>query len=234
MITLLIIAVAAGVFALVQPHSSPESGEFLLEQATIPCEVLTGQPLTIDEIRSGVCDDDNSSNNDANDEGGTEFAPDKHVYLSLLIAVFLHGSVIHLLGNLWILWIFGNNVEDDLGSARFALFYLAAGLAASIGHVIVYRGDTTPVVGASGAIAGVMGAYLVLHPWAKVVAIIPPFFFLPFRLPAAVFLVIWFALQFMLANTDTNIAWEAHVVGFAFGVGVATLLRSSGVVDAAR
>ncbi len=216
-VTWLIIAVAAAVFVFVQPHSGPESTEFMYRQATIPCEIVQGEPLTVDEVSAGTCDDDLDA----------QIAPDKQVYLSLLTSIFLHGSLLHLLGNLWILSIFGNNVEDDLGSTRFAGFYLVAGLAASVGHVILYRDSVTPVVGASGAIAGVMGAYLVLHPWARVVAIVPPLFFLPFRVPAAVFLTVWFGLQFLLANEDTNIAWEAHVVGFVFGVVVAATLRST-------
>ncbi len=217
--TWLVLAAAAAVFFFVQPRSQPASIEFLYEQATIPCEIIAGDPLTVDEATSGVCDDD----------PGPALVPDKRVYLSLVVSIFLHGGLLHLLGNLWILWIFGNNVEDDLGSIRFAGFYLAAGLAASIGHVAIHRDDVTPVVGASGAIAGVMGAYLVLHPWARVVSIVPPLFFLPFRVPAAIFLLVWFGLQFLLAEQDTNIAWEAHVVGFVFGVAVVGAMRLLGL-----
>ena len=222
--TWLLIAIAAAVFVFVQPHSAGPSAEFMYEQAMIPCELTSGNPLTIADIGSGACSDD----------PGPEFAPHKRVYVSLIVSIFLHGSVMHLLGNLWVLWIFGNNVEDRFGSVRFVSFYLAAGVAAAIGHVVLYRTSTTPVVGASGAIAGVMGAYLVLHPWARVVAIVPPLFFLPFRVPAAVFLAIWFALQFALADLDTNIAWEAHVVGFVFGLIVAIGLRASGSVGPAE
>ena len=185
-VTWVVLAIAAAVFIFVQPHASPQSAEFLYEQATIPCEITAGEPLTVAEINTGRC----------LDQPGPQLAPSKHVYLSLIVSIFLHGSIVHLLGNLWILWIFGNNVEDQLGSIKFAVFYLAAGLAAGLGHVVLYRGDTTPVVGASGAIAGVMGAYFVLHPWARVVAIVPPLFFLPFRVPAALFLAVWFVLQF--------------------------------------
>jgi membrane associated rhomboid family serine protease len=223
-VTWLIVLLAAGVYLVVQPHSGSDGTRFLYEQATIPCEVLSGHPLTIEEITSGTCDD----------VPGPELAPHKNVYLSLVVSVFLHGSLLHLVGNLWILWIFGNNVEDDLGSLGFLVFYLAAGIVASIAHVLIHSSDTIPVVGASGAIAGVMGAYLVLHPWARVVSIVPPLFFLPFRVPAALFLVIWFVLQFALANTDTNIAWEAHVAGFAFGVVIAIWLRSTGLISRRR
>jgi membrane associated rhomboid family serine protease len=223
-VTWVLVAACIGVFFLVQPRTQPDATEFLYERATIPCEITTGHPLTFEEVRTGTCDD----------RPGQEVAPGKQVYLSLLTAIFLHGSLMHLLGNVWILWIFGNNVEDDIGSVRFALFYLLAGLAASIGHVVVYRGDTTPVVGASGAIAGVMGAYLVLHPWAKVVSIVPPLFFLPFVVPAAVYLLLWFGLQFLLADQDTNIAWEAHVFGFGFGVLAALWFRASGTIERRR
>jgi membrane associated rhomboid family serine protease len=219
-VTWVIIAVAAAVYFFVQPHDAAGSTEFLYEQATIPCEIESGEALTVGEIRTGRCGDDT----------GPQFDPGKRVYLSLVVAMFLHGGIAHLVGNLWMLGIFGNNVEDEMGSVAFIAFYLGAGLAASIGHVLAYPGDTTPVVGASGAIAGVMGAYLVFHPWARVVSIVPPLFFLPFAVPAVVFLGLWFALQFSLADADTNIAWQAHVVGFAFGALVALALRLSGRV----
>lgn len=99
---------------------------------------------------------------------------------------------------------------------------------------MIHLDDTTPVVGASGAIAGVMGAYLVLHPKVRVVSIIPPLYFFPFRVPAALYLVVWFGLQFLLANQDTNIAWEAHVIGFAVGFAAALALRTSGFVGRRR
>jgi membrane associated rhomboid family serine protease len=205
----LVIAAAALVFFAVQPRNdSRDSAEFMYVHATIPCEIITAQPLNVREVSTGTCARDSSP----------PAYPDKHVYLSLLTAVFLHGGIGHLLGNLWVLWIFGNNVEDELGHVRYALLYLVAGVVASMGHVLANPSSTIPVVGASGAIAGVMGAYLVFHPGARVVAIVLPLFFLPFRVPAAVFLVVWFLMQFLLADADTNIAWEAHVVGFVFGV----------------
>ena len=205
----LVIAAAALVFFAVQPRSDDQDvAEFMYAEATIPCEITTAQPLTVQEALTGTCGRDSSP----------PAYPDKHVYLSLLTAVFFHGGIGHLLGNLWVLWIFGNNVEDELGHVRYALLYLVAGVVASMGHVLANPSSTIPVVGASGAIAGVMGAYLVFHPGARVVAIVLPLFFLPFRVPAAVFLVVWFLMQFLLAGGDTNIAWEAHVVGFVFGV----------------
>jgi len=224
-VTWAIIAIAAGVFFFVQPRSGQEAVEFLFEQATIPCEVAGFEPLTFDEINTGECDIATES---------PEAFPDKNVALSLIVAIFLHGGVMHLAGNLWILFIFGNNVEEDMGLVPYAAFYLVAGLAASMGHVLIHIDDTTPVVGASGAIAGVMGAYLVLHPKVRVVSIIPPLYFFPFKVPAALYLVVWFGLQFLLANQDTNIAWEAHVIGFVVGVAAALALRASGFVGRRR
>lgn len=224
LVTWIVIAACIVVFFALQPRSGSESAEFLYERAAVPCEIVSGDALTIDEITSGSCDD----------EPGPQFAAGKSVYASVLTSMFLHGSLLHLLGNIWILWIFGNNIEDDLGSVRFAIFYLVAGLAAAAGHLAVYSSSTIPVVGASGAIAGVMGAYLVLHPLARVVSIVPPLFFLPFRVPAFVYLVVWFVLQFALSGRDSNVAWEAHVVGFGFGVAIAAMLRSTVLVRRRR
>ncbi|MGH9198572.1 MAG: rhomboid family intramembrane serine protease, partial [Acidimicrobiia bacterium] len=107
----------------------------------------------------------------------------------------------------------------------YLVFYLMAGLAASAAHIVIRPESTLPVVGASGAIAGVMGAYAVLFPGARVTSIVPPFFFWPFAIPALLFLGIWFVSQFLLAGAESNIAWEAHVAGFAFGLIVAMVGR---------
>ena len=138
----------------------------------------------------------------------------------------------HLLGNVWILWIFGDNVEDRLGKARFLGLYLASGLAAALVHIYTNPGSTVPTIGASGAIAGVMGAYFRFFPFARIETLIPPFFLGPFfELPAMLFLGWWFLLQFfngslsLLGGTGSfsGVAWWAHVGGFAFGLGVCLL-----------
>lgn len=214
-VTWSIIAICAYVFFVVQPQTDVENAEFMYAQATIPCEITTGDPLTITEISSGDCQR----------EAGSEVFPEKSVVLSLLAAIFMHGSIGHLIGNLWVLFIFGNNIEDEMGHVPYIAFYVIGGVAASLSHVLFNPGSTIPVVGASGAIAAVMGAYLVLHPKARVTSIIPPLFFWPFRVPAFVFLGIWFITQFGFADTDTNIAWEAHVGGFVVGVAVALWMR---------
>lgn len=149
-----------------------------------------------------------------------------HTYWPLLTHMFLHGGWLHIIGNMWMLWIFGDNVEDRMGPARFLIFYLLCGIVAGITQMLVNPNSTVPSIGASGAIAGVMGAYLVLFPRAQVVTMVPIFFYpLFFDLPAVVFLLIWFYLQlfsgaFALARPDHvgGIAFWAHVGGFVCGV----------------
>ena len=154
-----------------------------------------------------------------------EVFPDKNVYLAILFSMFLHGSILHVLGNMLFLWIFGNNVEDRLGPIAFLLFYLLAGVVATAAHVAFNAGSTVPTIGASGAIAGVMGAYIVWLPHARVLSLIPILFFFGFiELPAAVVLGVWFVTQFF-TNPNEGIAWLAHVGGFTFGAAVAFALR---------
>jgi membrane associated rhomboid family serine protease len=141
-------------------------------------------------------------------------------------SMFLHGGWIHLLGNMWTLWIFGDNVEDRLGRPRYVALYLASGLAAAFLHIYTNAGSMVPTIGASGAIAGIMGAYFRFYPQARVETLVPPFFFGPvFELPAVLFLGWWFLLQFFNGAMTlgargqgfSGIAWWAHVGGFLFG-----------------
>jgi membrane associated rhomboid family serine protease len=138
-------------------------------------------------------------------------------------SMFLHGGVAHLLGNMWFLWIFGGNVEDRLGSLRYLLLYALAGFAAAIVQVAVAPGAAVPMLGASGAISGVLGAYLILFPTAWVWTLVP--WIVPIvPVPAAVFLVLWFFVQALsglgalAGGVDGGIAWWAHLGGFAAGV----------------
>jgi membrane associated rhomboid family serine protease len=147
-----------------------------------------------------------------------------------ITSMFIHGGWVHLLGNMVFLWVFGDNVEDAMGHVRYAAFYVIAGLAATAAHTVIDPNDLVPAVGASGAIAGVLGAYLVLYPRATVAAILPIFilFWLPFQVPAALIIGLWFVIQLMnglaaLAATDVvgaggGVAWFAHVGGFVAGV----------------
>ncbi len=143
---------------------------------------------------------------------------------TVLTSMFLHGGWTHLIGNMWYLWIFGDNVEDVLGHARFLLFYLACGVVAALLHVATNASSDLPTVGASGAIAGVLGAYALRYPGARVVTLVPLFFFIRIvALPAWVVLGLWFLLQLLLGigtlgHTPTGgIALWAHIGGFAFG-----------------
>ena len=145
-------------------------------------------------------------------------------------SMFLHGGWMHLIGNMWTLWIFGDNVEDRLGHTRYLLLYVASGLAAALLHVLTNIGSGVPTLGASGAIAGIMGAYFRFFPTARVEAIFPPFYFWPVAVPAVLFLGFWFALQFFSGTLSLTargqaggIAWWAHVGGFAFGLGICLL-----------
>jgi membrane associated rhomboid family serine protease len=151
--------------------------------------------------------------------------------------MFLHGSWLHLIGNVWVLFIFGDNVEDRLGRIRYLLFYLLSGAAASAAHLFSAPESPVPTVGASGAIAGVMGGYLLLYPHARVLALLPIGFFLYMTvLPAAVFLLLWFGLQVlqgMIASDQDGmggVAWWAHIGGFAVGLVAMALLRLLGAL----
>ena len=148
--------------------------------------------------------------------------------------MLLQGSLIHLLGNMIFLWVFGNKIDDSMGHLRFILFYLLAGLTAALAHIYFTPTSQIPIVGASGAISGVMGAYIVLYPRARVHTFLPPFFF--FGLPAFVFLGYWFFLQLSMgfvtigpeAGEQGGVAFWAHVGGFVVGLPLVLLLRQRG------
>ena len=146
--------------------------------------------------------------------------------LPLLTSMVLHGSWLHLLGNMWILWLFGDNVEDRLGHFKFFLFYLLSGVAAMSLHYITNPGSPVPAVGASGAIAGVMGAYFILFPQARITTLILIVFIPLFiNIPAVVFLLIWFLMQVYSGTINSlaggvggGVAWWAHIGGFLGGI----------------
>lgn len=161
------------------------------------------------------------------------FSPAEQI-LPFFSSMFLHGGWLHLIGNMWTLWIFGDNVEDRLGRGKYLAFYLASGVVAALMHIYTNLGSQMPTIGASGAIAGVMGAYFRFYPHARVETVIPPFVFGPyFALPAVLFLGWWFLLQFFNGALSLGaegrgfggIAWWAHVGGFAFGVAVSLFAR---------
>jgi membrane associated rhomboid family serine protease len=149
-------------------------------------------------------------------------------------SMFLHGGWFHLIGNMWILWIFGDNVEDRLGKIRFFLYYVVSGLAAVYLHYLTERTSGLPVIGASGAIAGVMGGYFVLFPHARILTLLPIFIFIQIvTVPAVVFLALWFLGQFLSGVVTSSVqmhggvAWWAHVGGFVAGALLIFPLRRS-------
>ncbi len=214
-LTLAIIAVNIFVFFSIQPHGDPaEEQIFAYEYAAIPCELSTNESLSLREI--------NNVNTDECIDGDEEFFADKVVAFSVLASMFLHGGILHIAFNLWSLWIFGNNVEEAFGRAGYVAMYLAGGIAATLGYAYLNSDSTIPLVGASGAIAAVMGAYLVLYPTHRILSLFG-FFFIP--VPAALFIGIWFVGQFGI-DPASNVAWEAHVAGLVFGALLALLFRN--------
>jgi len=161
---------------------------------------------------------------------GLELTPQlaASAYLTPFASMFMHGGWLHLIGNMLFLWIYGNNIEDYFGPVKFLLFYIVSGLAAIALYTLFGPSSQVPLVGASGAIAGVMGAYIVLHPRARITVLVI-FFFIQFVvLPAKVVLGIWFVYQLLMSMigsaTGGGVAWMAHVGGFAFGWAVLKLL----------
>ena len=160
-------------------------------------------------------------------------------YSRVLTSMFLHGSWLHLLGNMWFLFLFGNNIEDSMGHLRFLAFYLLSGVAAALAQVMLDPAAAIPMVGASGAISGVMGGYLVLYPHVRVFCLVPPFF-VSIALPAWTMLLYWLGLQFLgglagLASQEGGgVAFWAHAGGFVAGLILVKLFARSDYVEAHR
>ncbi len=193
--TVLLILSNVGVFLYQLSLSPPAEQQFVYSFAMIPARIplaFTSPSITL----------------------GQAFVP-------LVTSIFLHGSWLHLLGNMWFLWVFGDNIEDSFGHFNYLLFYLVCGVGASLVHTVANLYSREPAVGASGAISGVMGAYIVLFPRARVITWVPPFFILP--LPSVVVLAIWFAEQFLSGISTLGghgaggVAWWAHIGGFIIG-----------------
>lgn len=157
---------------------------------------------------------------------------------ALLTSMFMHGGWGHILGNMLFLWVFGNNIEDSMGHIRFLVFYVVCGLAATFAHIFFSPASQLPMVGASGAISGIMGAYILLYPSARVRTYFPPFFF--FRIRAVFFLMLWFALQLFSAfNTpamgeEGGVAVWAHIGGFVAGLLLIKAFDRPRLVEAKR
>ncbi len=217
-VTYALLAANIAVFVLLQPWSADACTQqrFFLTWAAVPEEVVSGEPLDAAEVAATA------------PECGLAPAQGKSVLASVLTAMFLHAGWGHLLGNMLYLWIFGNNIEDRLGRVRFLVFYLVAGVLATLAFVVPNGASLATLVGASGAIAGVLGAYLVMFPTARVTVILPPLLFLPFRLPALLVLGSWFVLQLFAGDAADmaggGVAYLAHVAGFVAGAVIVLLL----------
>ncbi len=221
-----------GVFALLQfPLSGCAEQLFVYRYAAVPAELLSLQQLPPEQLTELL-------------DGCAAGVVDKNVPLSIITSMFLHGGIAHLLGNLIFLVVFGDNVEDRLGHGRFVLFYLLGGVMATLAFAALRPSSIVPLVGASGGIAAVLGAYLICYPRARVLALVPfPLYMLAIvlpgvrirrfllivavvSLPAWLLLGAWFGLQALSANAPTTdmVAYEAHVAGFLAGIVLVLLL----------
>jgi membrane associated rhomboid family serine protease len=155
------------------------------------------------------------------------------IWLTLITSMFLHAGLLHVLGNMLYLWVFGDNVEDAMGPVRFVVFYILCGCAAGLAQLALDPHAAVPLIGASGAIAGVLGAYFMLFPTSRILTIIPIFFFIRLiTIPAVVVLGIWFLLQVVNSaisfGASSGVAWFAHIGGFASGMALVALFRRKG------
>jgi membrane associated rhomboid family serine protease len=185
--------------------SSPQLAAFFYKWGLVPKEIVTGGvAVTRDTLLvcGGACKTDPP-------------------YYSIVTAMFLHGGFLHVAGNMLFLWVFGNNIEDTLGPVKFTVFYFVCGIAAALAHTLANANSLVPTVGASGAVAGMLGAYIVLFPRARVTTIVPVFIFWFVKLPAVIVLGYWFLSQFFIGAAQQyggeGVAWMAHVGGFVTG-----------------
>jgi len=195
------------VYILLQPKNSADLFNFFYEFSAIPCEIQKGVPLSANQFYSNDCmvTIDN-----------VIFA-NKNLMLSVLTANFLHANLLHLVGNLWSFWIFGNNIEDKLGKLKFIIFLMFAA-GGSIGtHIFLNYSDLNPIVGASGVVSALMGAYLYRFPNAKLLVLVPFGIIFPTTIKAKYFMTFWFASQVLISLQNNNISWEAHIGGFFVG-----------------
>jgi membrane associated rhomboid family serine protease len=206
-ITRFFIFFTIAVYILLQPKNSADLFNFFYEFSAIPCEIQKGVPLSANQFYSNDC---------MATIDNVIFA-NKNLMLSLLTANFLHANLLHLVGNLWSFWIFGNNIEDKLGKLKFIIFLMVAA-GGSIGtHIFLNYSDLNPIVGASGIVSALMGAYLYRFPNAKLLVLVPFGIIFPTTIKAKYFMAFWFASQVIISLQNNNISWEAHIGGFFVG-----------------
>ena len=203
------------VYALVQPKNPAELFNFFYEFAAIPCEIFNNRPLSIDQYY----------NNDCSATTINIVFENKNIFLSLVLSNIFHANFLHILGNLWSFWIFGNNIEDVLGKTRFIIFLFMTGLFSIFAHIFLNFSDINPIVGASGIVSALMGAYVYLFPNAQLLVLVPFGFLFPTTIRAKFFMIFWFISQIVIALQNNNISWEAHIGGFLIGYLVLRILN---------
>lgn len=223
-VTISLIAINIFVFVVLQGVGNND--DFTYAFSTVPAEIVMGKDIETEgepvqvQTQGGVVEVMRP---------GLRRTPIP-VYLTLITSMFMHGGIAHLAGNMWFLWIFGDNIEDDLGKIWYVVFYLGCGLAAGLAHVLLNTSSLTPCLGASGAISGVMGAYIVLHPHRQVTVLM---FRFVTQVPGYVAVGIWFGFQLLesfgaLGSGETGIAYAAHIGGFLAGAAIAGGVRLIG------
>lgn len=228
-ITIVLIIANLAVYFLVQPVEINAGTDFTFGTAAIPDEVISGEPISEIEYCAVLAPNSAAISSIVDTQSicaaPTEAArfPNKNVFLAVVSSMFLHGGLLHLGGNMLFLWVFGNNIEDHLGRFKYIVFYLIAGVVATFAHVAGDPSSIIPVIGASGAVAGVMGAYFVWFPWARVKTLV---FIFPVDLKGWIVLAFWFASQFFI-SPSAGVAYLAHVGGFIFGAIIAALARGN-------
>jgi membrane associated rhomboid family serine protease len=217
-----VILIAINVFVFVVLQGMGSNLDFTFAFSTVPAEIVSGRDLVTDDQTVNINSVDGPRQVTM---PGLRETP-VPVYLTLLTSMFMHGGLAHLLGNMWFLWIFGDNIEHDLGRGRYLAFYLLCGILASLVHVVLNASgpsSTTPSLGASGAISGVMGAYLLLHPRRQVTVLL---FRIITQVPGFVAVGLWFVFQIisslgMLGGMESGVAHGAHIGGFIAGAALA-------------
>jgi membrane associated rhomboid family serine protease len=210
--------------------------ENVVDYGAIPYEIThSGDQCVQASATQFACGDGGA----VSDAVGRDLPP---TWLTLLTSMFMHGGLLHIAGNMLFLWIFGNNVEDSMGKVRFAAFYLLGGLAATLSQVLIDPDSTIPSIGASGAVAAVLGGYILLYPRARVVTLVFIIFFITvLELPAYVVLGLWFLLQLLYGSADLaqpveggGVAYFAHIGGFVFGLAMIKLFANKAQDDYER
>ena len=231
----IIVAINVAVFLLLQQAVMTEQGEyFTAGYSVVPLEITTGKDLTEPVLLADAPPTQDPRTGRAQRPVISEAPGPSPIYFTLLTAMFMHGNWLHISGNMLYLWIFGDNVEDNFGHGKFLIFYLVCGLAASFAQIMIDPASPIPSLGASGAIAGVLGAYLVMFPHNRVRSILPlGFLWTTIELPAIIVLGFWIVLQVINQYTTSfgsshsgGVAYMAHIGGFLAGVVLSFIFRN--------